>query len=225
MPSTDWNKKWATDLKRFNKTKKDEVYYGHNWGDPGRKRGVFYRLSNKILQKEPGDLSKVVSKYISPYVQKDSIVLEIGSGGGRWTSYLLKAKEIIIVELNPEFFDYLKKRFRKNISKINFYKTSGYNLDGIQSDYVDFIFTFGVFVHTDPEGIFEYLKNIKRVLKPSGVAVIQYSDKTKKFGKMNKSFSNMNPKKMEGFVSKYKFKILDHNTRLLNHSSIIMIQK
>lgn len=225
MPTTRWNKLWGKDLNEYTDSKKTQKYYGTQWGEPEEKSGFCNWVLSKIFLRGPGDLSKIISDYIKPYVATESVVLEIGAGGGRWTKYMLNAKEIIIVELNPEFFSYLKERFKENISKFNFYKTSGYELDGIKTNYVDYIFTFGTFVHIDPEGIFTYLEHVKRVLKPGAIAVIQYSDKTKIRGRIAKTFSDMNPKKMEDFVSKYSFKLLDHNTRLLNHSSIIVIQK
>jgi ubiquinone/menaquinone biosynthesis C-methylase UbiE len=225
MPTTKWNKLWGKDLNKYTNSKKTRWYYGKQWGDPDKNSGLRSWILSKILLIGPGDLSKVIKNYISPYVTAETVALEIGSGGGRWTKYLLNSKEIIIVELNPEFFSYLKNRFKDNISKFNFYKTSGYELDGIKTNYVDYIFTFGTFVHIDPEGIFSYLEHIKRVLKPKAIAVIQYSDKTKIRGRMAKTFSDMNPKKMEEFVSQYSFKILENNIHLLNHSSIIVIQK
>lgn len=226
MPSIDWNKTWAVkDLKEF-VASKSKYYYGCRWGDPDD-TWIRYLIKKIILgsKQVPGNLSKVVEYYIKPYVTPDSVVLEIGTGGGRWTRYLLTAKEIILVELTPEFFPYLSERFKEYMARFRFYKTSGYELDGIETDYVDFIFTFGTFVHIDPDGIYSYLGSIKRVLKPEGIAVIQYSDKTKKIAREISAFSDMNPSKMEAFISQYGFRLLDHNTSLLNHSNIVVIKR
>lgn len=41
------------------------------------------------------------------------------------------------------------------------------------------MFSFGTFVHLDYDGVDQYFKEIHRILKPSGVATIQYADTTK----------------------------------------------
>ena len=224
MPSVEWNKIWNDDLKKFKKLTKQSPY-GCQWGDPGDV-GIRYWMKRLIFRRRTsGDLSKVVKYYIKPYVTPDTVVLEIGSGGGRWTKYLLAAKEIIAVDLNPNFFSYLRERFRDHLLKFRFYHTSGCELDGVETDYVDFIFTFGTFVHIDPDGIYTYLNHMKRIMRPGGVAVIHYSDKTKKKAQKNRWFSDMNPGKMEKIVSQCGFSFVDHNTDLLDHSSIAVIQK
>ena len=173
----------------------------------------------------PVNLPDVVRHYIKPYVTPQNVVLEIGPGGGRWTKYLLDAKEVIVVDLNSEFFPYLQERFKDHLSKFRFYHTSGYELDGIATNTIDVVFSFVTFVHIEPNGIYLYLGHIERVLKPGAIAIIQYSDKTKIRARVNRGFSNMNANKMENFVSKYSFKLLDHNLRLLCNSNIIVIQK
>ena len=228
MHTIEWNKRWAKGLKRFTDHKKAGNYYGDQWGAPDvtglRQLPHWIRL---MIQHRvwPVNLSDVVRYYIEPYVTPQSVVLEIGPGGGRWTKYLLDAKEIIVVELNPEFFSYLQERFKDCLSKFRFYHTSGYELDGIEANSVDVIFTFVTFVHIEPDGIYSYLGHINRVLKPSAIAIIQYSDKTKIRARVNRGFSNMNSDKMVDFVSEYGFRLIDHNTRLLCNSNIAIIQK
>lgn len=226
MPTIDWNKRWAEDLKRFERRGKPG-YYGVQWGDPSTARTVIGYWVRKLLGKAEGqpELTRVVQNYISPYVTKETVALEIGPGGGRWTQYLLAAREIIVVDLNPEFFPYLERRAGELASKFRFYQTTGYELDGIGSDYVDFIFSFGTFVHIDPEGIDSYLGQMKRVLKPGGIAVVQYADKTKKAAREIKGFSDMNCDRMNNFVQKHGFKLYDHNLSLLRHSNIVVMQK
>ncbi len=206
MPTIEWNKIWGKQIKAFGYPGE---LYGDRWGIPEEKK----------------ELSKFIDVYIKPHIKSNSKVLEIGPGGGRWTKYLLGAKEVILVELNPEFFHYLIERFKEDTFKFRFYQTSGYELEGIDAESIDFVFSFGTFVHIDPEGIYEYLKNIKIVLKQEAIAVIQYSDKTKRNARENKGFSDMDPKKMEAFAKKLNLKILDHNTRLFDSSSIIVVQK
>lgn len=225
MPTLEWNKtKWAKSLKRKQK-KGNDAFYGQHWGDPGITglRYLLYKLRRG--KKLPGNLSKVVKKYITPYVGPDSVVLEIGPGGGRWTQYMLGAARIFLVELTPEFFPCLEERFPEHKDKFVFYRTSGYEMNGIAPGSVDFVFTFGTFVHIDPEGINRYLAEIKNVMKPGGTAVIQYSDKTKPRAAEIPVFSDMDGEKMETFINANGLKLIRHDRTLLNHSNIAVISK
>jgi SAM-dependent methyltransferase len=227
MPSTHWNARWARDFGRFRR-KRRKGYYGDHWGDPSmsRVRYLWHRLRGG--KRRPGDLSKVVKRYLRPYVEPESVVLEIGAGGGRWTQYLITARQVVIAELNPQFFDYLRSRFRADAAKLRFYQTSGYELAGIDAASIDFAFSFGTFVHIEPSGIDQYLGEIWRVLRPGAVCSIQYADRTKPIfeGAVDYGgFSNMNGTKMERFLGAHGFEIVEHDQALLNHSNIAVFRK
>ena len=225
MPSIEWNKKaWTDHFKKFSSSK-DMPYYGDCFGVT-EDNFLNYFIKKHILKKNiPGNLAQVNKKYIKPYVGTDKVVLEIGSGGGRWTKYLVAAKKLVIVDLNSVFFPYLEKRFSESTGKMKFYHTSGYEMNGIDSDSIDFVFTFGTFVHIEPDGIFAYLAEIKRVLKPGAIAVIQYADKTKKRAQELKGFTDMNPGKMEEYIRAQELKLIEHNTRLMSQSNIAVMSK
>jgi SAM-dependent methyltransferase len=229
VPTTTWNKRWGADLGRF-RAHRPGRHYGDQWGDPSVS-GVRYVLRKLRYGKRiPGNLSKVVERYVRPYVGPDTVALEIGAGGGRWTRYLLEAREIVVVELNDEFFPYLEQRFPDAADKLRFYRTSGYELHGVDSDSVDFVFSFGTFVHIDPEGIDEYLGEIRRAMRPGAVATIQYADRTKRFFRELDTpgyggFSNMDARKMETLLSRHRFQLVEHDRSLLNHSNVAVFRK
>lgn len=227
MPTAAWNTRWAKGLRRFKRSDR-EGHYGDHWGDPTLSgwRYHWHRLRNGRTQ--PGDLSKVVKKYLRPYVSPDSVVMEIGPGGGRWTQFLVGAREVVLVELNTQFFRYLRKRFRKQKRKLTFYETSGYELEGIDAGSIDFVFSFGTFVHIDPDGIDEYLGEIFRVLRSGGTGTIQYADRDKPYLHTvpdYAGFSDMNAPKMEALVAGRGFEIVEHDRDLLDHSNVVVIRK
>lgn len=223
-PTVDWNRiRWARDVS--DRAKREEPFYGLRWGDPeaSRLRYWFLRLTQK--RPPPGYLRAALDKYLRPYVKPDSTVVEIGSGGGRWTKYLLEARKIFAVDVSSEFFPILEERFPDAKDKFVFYQTSGTELDAIDSETIDFVCSFGVFVHIDPEDIDAYLGEIKRVLKPGAFATIHYADKTKKRARRNSSFSDMTPARMESLLSEHGMRLVKHDTKRLNHSSIAVFQK
>jgi SAM-dependent methyltransferase len=228
MPTTTWNRRWSADLERY---RERGVYphYGDQWGDPSVTglRYVWQKL--RLGRKLPGNLAKIRRRYLEPYVGADVVALEIGAGGGRWTRYLLRAREVVIVELNGEFFQYLEDRFPEAREKLRFHETSGYEMGAVDDASVDFVFSFGTFVHIDPDGIDAYLGEIRRILRPGGIATIHYGDRSKKFFAGRPpgfgGFSNMDARKMENFVSRHRFQMLEHDRRSLNHSNVVVLRR
>jgi len=219
MPSIEWNRLWAKEFVRFSMKPRRKLY-GTHWGDPDA-RGLPYFLQRvRHPFQIPGPLYKVVEQYVKPHVKPDRVVLEIGCGGGRWTQYLFGAKKVIAVDINGEFFEALRNRHRKE--NLEFYQPTACELNGVGDSSVDFVFSFGTFVHIDPDGIQQYLNEIERVLTPGGTAVIHYSDKRKMVARLYRGFSNMTGARMEKMVP---IRIVEHNTSLLHHSNIIVLEK
>jgi SAM-dependent methyltransferase len=227
VPTSTWNKRWGADLNRYLGR---HVYrhYGDQWGDPSVTGLRYAWLKLRMGSGLPGNLAKMRKRYLEPYVGPETVALEIGPGGGRWTRYLLAAREVIVVELNSEFFGYLEERFPESKEKLRFYETSGYELAGIESQSVDFVFSFGTFVHIDPDGIDAYLGEIRRVLRPGGNATIHYGDRTKKFfvGRPPDfgGFSDMNAGKMTELLARHELEVVAHDRTSLNHSNVVVFR-
>jgi SAM-dependent methyltransferase len=223
VPSLEWNRKWGSDVSRHLR-KGERSHYGDEWGDPGASalRRWLGTLTGKGRFRS---LHLVARRYIEPFVGPDKVCLEIGPGGGRWTQFLVGARELILVDLNPEFFEYLRRRFPEAAPRMRFYETSGYELGGVADGSVDFVFSFGTFVHIEPEGIDAYLGELRRVLRPGGIASLQYADKTKWPAARNPNFSNMTPDRMEALATARGFRLRAHDTALLLHSSIAVLER
>jgi SAM-dependent methyltransferase len=219
VPSVEWNRRWGLDFQEFRQKGRGQMY-GNQWGDP-EVRGVRYLFQRLFFpRRAPGPLYKVVDDYVRPYVKPDATVLEIGSGGGRWTRYLVSAKKVIAVDLNQQFFAPLRTMFPD--ANFEFYQPEGFELRGVAADSIDFVFTFGTFVHIDPDGISQYLGEIRRVLKREGIAVVHYAAKDKPAARINPSFSDMTAEKMAAMAP---MEIVEHNTQLLNHSNLVVFRK
>jgi len=186
--------------------KSGKPIYGLEWGDPD----IF----------EP--LIFVKNQYVLPYVDPKQTALEIGPGGGRWTRYLLKFKKIYVVDFHAQLLKELKKNFHK--PNMEFIKNNGSDFPGIKERSIDYLFSFGVFVHLDIPIIEDYLENLKPILSEGANVVIQYSDKTKKMAQskhLTKAFSDNTPDKMRKMVLKAGYKILEEDLTTMWHSSII----
>jgi cyclopropane fatty-acyl-phospholipid synthase-like methyltransferase len=206
MPSLDWNRKWGAMMSDF-APRADEEHFGDRWGCP----------------ESFTPLLEVRRRFIEPYLVPGSTVLEIGSGGGRWTQYLRSAGRLIVVEFNPESFNCLRRRFPD--LRFTPYQTSGYEMDGVETASVDLVFTFDVFVHLEAEGIKAYLLEIERVLKPGGVAVVHYGDIRKEIARDNPGFSRMTRALMEELIAATRLRELDHDEDIMFHSNLVALTR
>jgi SAM-dependent methyltransferase len=171
-------------------------------------------------------LLAVRRRFVEPYLSPGQIIVEIGSGGGRWTQYLLRqARQVIAVELNPESFDHLVRRFPEHVDRLRFYPTSGYEMAGIPTGSIDLVFSFDVFVHVEPDGIAQYLAEIERVLRPGGRAVLHYGDVEKPIARANPGFSRMTRARMEELIARTRLSVLDHDTETVFHSNLVALAR
>ncbi|MGB0103104.1 MAG: class I SAM-dependent methyltransferase [Candidatus Sulfotelmatobacter sp.] len=154
-----------------------------------------------------------------PRVSNEQVAVEIGAGGGRWTKYLLEFRELYIVDYHAELLREVRKKFDR--PNMKFIRNNGCDFPGIPKASVDFVFSFGCFVHLDASLIKEYLGNFKDILKPGGSALVHYSDKTKLMARVNPGFSDNTPTLMRQMVSDAGFRIVEEDLTTLWHSSII----
>jgi SAM-dependent methyltransferase len=125
-------------------------------------------------------------------LQPDEHVLEVGSGVGRkalpLTHYLSEDGSYDGIDIVPEGVAWCTENITSRFPNFRFqvadiYNTR-YNRDGKlkAEDYVfpfpdgqfDFVFLASVFTHMLPEGMDNYLSEIKRVTKPGGRSLITY---------------------------------------------------
>ena len=181
--------------------------YGLQWGDP----------------EVSGPLKFIRDRYILPYIDFDHTAIEIGPGGGRWTRYLLSFRRLYAVDYHQELLDELQKSYKTpNLSII---KNSGADFPGISHNSVDFVFSFGVFVHLEQDIVRAYLQSLYTIVTNTANIVIQYSDKTKEAARQNLGFGNNTPSNMRHLVAQAGYTILEENVTALPHSSIMRFRK
>ncbi len=129
------------------------VYLGDEWG-------------------RQDDVRQIVAAYIDPYVTGDSIVAEIGSGGGRVSVQVApKVKELHCFDLSNEML----KRAGAALAAhrhVHFHQLTTPSFGALFREAFDFIYSFDVFVHLDPLTIWSYFREISLSLKPGGRAFL-----------------------------------------------------
>jgi len=139
------------------------MWQDYNWGKKGEEWTVSPEWKQSLID-------EVMLKYITP----GKTILEIGPGAGRWTETLQKiAKKLILVDLSDKCIELCKQRFSQ-CNNIEFFVNDGANIDFIQSETVDFIWSFDVFVHVNPVETEQYIKGFSRIFKKGGLGIIHH---------------------------------------------------
>ena len=116
-------------------------------------------------------------------------VIELACGRGRHVPHYIKnAGHITLVDILQKNIDMCKDRF-KDEDKISYYCNNGFNLEELPSDTYSALFCYDAMVHFEMMDIYEYLKDIFRVLKSGGLALIHHSNNSNDY---KASFTNSN---------------------------------
>ena len=102
------------------------------------------------------------------------MVLEIGPGFGRWTRTLTEiSTSVLVVDVAEKCIDHCRDLFGDK-DNISFHVNDGRSLNFAADNSVDYVWSFDVFVHIEPEDIDSYFQEFRRVLKRDGLAVIHH---------------------------------------------------
>ena len=103
-------------------------------------------------------------------------VLDLGCGVGRVLRFLApRAKEVIGVDISTEML----ARAEQNLAGVpnaRLIHTAGATLEGVSSGSVDFVYSLLCLIHVDRRSAYRYLGEIRRVLRPGGLAFLQFQN-------------------------------------------------
>jgi SAM-dependent methyltransferase len=142
-----------------------KAYFQGVWGE-----GYYEHFSYGV------GIDKVFEVCVSPFLK--GTVLEIGSGGGVFTEMIQGKADLIAIDVIK-----MPERFSE-FENFTYYELSdkSFICEPIESESIDFCFSYNVFCHFSNEAIREYLKSVHRVLKPGGdfVFMLAKFERTKK---------------------------------------------
>lgn len=175
---------------------------------------------------------------IRPVVEeyRPALTLEIGSGGGRITDLLVAAcPRVIASDTSRGMMRIIRKRYM-NRSHVEYLQLNGRDLRPLSDSSVDLVFSYDVFVHLNPWDIFNYLREIRRVLRPGGVAVIHHANTFSKFGwkqftetelpvqlgthKLPQNFTPMTPEFFASFAERAGMKVVGCNVTVVPRDAV-----
>jgi len=208
----------------------DGGFLGDEWSDPGE-MGV---------DAAPEDVVDYLDRRVfAPFLGTCEVLLEIGPGGGRFTEILLpKCKRLIAAEAAPTMLAHLRRRFAAN-PKLEYLVVKDASLEPLPDDSVDAVFSYGVFVHLHEWDIFNYLREVARVLKPGGRAVIEHSNTLSELGwatflhdvpacvgrhKAPWAFTPMTPELMRVFCERAGLQVVEVVTDVVRRDAIALLR-
>jgi SAM-dependent methyltransferase len=119
-------------------------------------------------------LSALLENMLYKYMDKNREILEIGPGAGRWTEYLQPiAKRLVLVDITPKCITLCRERFAGRDKNIQYHVIDG-EIGFIPDCSIDRVWSYDVFVHVNPSDTELYVKNISRILRPGGIAVLHH---------------------------------------------------
>ncbi|HEY4280463.1 MAG TPA: class I SAM-dependent methyltransferase [Conexibacter sp.] len=144
--------------------------YAREWDDrPDLNLGV------KTLGEEWGGAEfaeRIVTDVAAPYLGDQVDVLEIGCGGGKFSAHLRpRTRHLICADISADML----ARTRRHVGEgpdVEYVQLSGRDFAGVPDASVDFIYSYDVLLHLQPQNVFSYLRDARRVLRPGGVFMV-----------------------------------------------------
>jgi SAM-dependent methyltransferase len=173
-------------------------------------------------------LRSLLDQILYKYMDEGKEILEIGPGAGRWTEYLQPiAKRLVLVDITPKCITMCRERFAGRDNNIEYHSIDR-DIGFIPCNSLDRVWSYDVFVHINPSDTELYIKNISRILRPGGIAVIHHGS----WGEYEEGAvvgfrSRTTAAAVEGFVIHAGLSIVEQNRTLVHKKGdvITVIQK
>jgi len=137
------------------------VWDGYDWSE----RGEEWTASDRWKQS--------VVKAVLERLLDGGDILEIGPGAGRWSVELQKiAHRLTLFDVAASSIEQCRKRLAGS-ANVRYFVNDGRRLP-LQDDEIDGAWSFDVFVHVGEEETAAYLRELRRVLKGGGRAMIHH---------------------------------------------------
>ncbi len=131
---------------------------------------------NDVGDVDWGDIREALETCYYPYINSDSVVLELGPGSGRVTRHIIgRCREMILVDYSEVVCDWLG-RYLEGKGSYRIAHIQKPSLAAVEDGSVDTVIANGVFEHIDMDDLFCFLQEFSRVLRPEGVVSFDFDN-------------------------------------------------
>jgi len=116
-------------------------------------------------------LVELVAEHLGPQVD----VLELGCGGGKFSARLApRCRSLLCTDISAEMLEHTRSTLaaRELGANVAYAQLDGVDFSGVEDGSVDFIFSYDVQLHLQPENVFSYMLDARRVLRDGGVLML-----------------------------------------------------
>lgn len=115
----------------------------------------------------------IMDEYVKPYITENSIAIELGCGGGKFTQYLAPlCHKVIAMDISSAMVARAVRYLAlQGVANVQYVVNDGKSFIGADPP-VDLIFSYDVFLHLPIELVYAYLVDGRRVLSDDGVFIL-----------------------------------------------------
>jgi ubiquinone/menaquinone biosynthesis C-methylase UbiE len=169
----DWLRKTIRSKLPRNRIDRGSPSYGETWDQLARADAI-YSICATTQQKQFERWGREEADRIRQWITPESLVLDVGCGIGRVEKHLAPhCRELHSVDVSEEMLHQARKRLASS-TNVFFHHTSATDLSFTRSGTFDLVFSLLVLQHIEKEDAFLSLCEICRVLKPGGLAYLQF---------------------------------------------------
>ena len=168
-----------------------------------------------------GDYMRLKDELLLPNIIGKTVV-EIGCLDGKWSQYIVPcAEHSFLVDLSKDILPVLNDRLHEvEGGGYTFYKTKGFELDGIDNNTIDFIFSMDTLVRVNKKYLSRYFEHFRRVLKSNGKMLIHLPCISSPFSK-SKGFVKLHPDKITEMMINNGFNEFTFDFSIINHGVLL----
>lgn len=117
---------------------------------------------------------RTTAQSVLPHISANAEVLEIACGIGRVSRFVAPhCRRLHCADILDEALTEARVQLGK-FENVSFDKLNGYDLKIYNSEVFDCVYSFTAFFHFDFELVVSYFAEIKRVLKPGGIGIVEF---------------------------------------------------